>query len=138
MFENLQKTIESFIGKYGTATLIQYLSDYQNFNSKENYDYINCVINTVVSVSSINKNELFDIQNCKSKVVDARRYVVYFISIEKQLPNKILTTLFNCKIRTIYKYKREIKDRLENHHIYKEFTQNHQILKEKINVSTKH
>lgn len=138
-FDNLQRTIETFIGDYGTETLIQYLNDFERLSMKSNYKYIENVCESVIRCYKTNRKSLLDIKNRAPEVVDARRQVVNFIIFEKKLPSKLITTLFQCQLGTVYKYKREVKDRLENKHIYKEFTINYVLLKKTIsNVSTRH
>ena len=136
MFENLQKTIDTFIGEFGTETLIQYLQDFQHINSKSYYKYIAEVCKEVSVYCKVKENQVLNIKNTDRDVVDARRHIVYFITIHIDLPNQIITKLFNCKIRTVYKYQREIKDRLENKNIYKEYHIMFNNLKQKINVPT--
>lgn len=136
MFENLQKTIDSFIGIYGTETLIQYLENFEQLHSKKYYTYIENLCKEVAILCEVKQNSILDINNTNRNVVDARRHIVYFITIDLKLPNKIITTLFNCKLRTVYKYQREVKDRLRNKHIYKEYSKIHNQIKKEINVPT--
>ena len=138
MFENLQKTIDTFIGDYGTETLIQYLKDFEKLTSSTNYLYIETVCEKVSLVCSVDKQSIFDVNNLKPEAVDARRHIVYFVTVYKNLPNNIITTLFNCKLRTVYKYQREVKDRMDNLNIYKEYNSQYQQIKSSIDVSTKH
>lgn len=139
MFENLQKTIDTFIGDYGTETLIEYLKDYEKLNTHSNYKYIDTVCKTVCDVCSVPKKSILDIRNVNFKVVDARRHIVYFLTMDKKLPNKVITTLFKCKLQTVYNYKRDVRERMQNLHIYKDFKTDYEQIKVSItNVSTEH
>jgi hypothetical protein len=138
MFENLQRTIDSFIGDYGTEALIQYLKDFELLNGGNNYKYIDTICALVSQICSVDKYAIFDINNLKPEAVDARRHIVYFVTIYKKLPNKIITALFNCKIRTVYKYQREVKDRIQNLHIYKEYKNQYEQILNAANVSAKY
>lgn len=139
MFENLQKTIDTFIGDYGTETLIQYLKDYQKLNISSNYKYIETVCKSVSIACDIPQNSMLDINNLNYKAVDARRHIVYFLTMDKSLPNKVITTLFKCKLQTVYNYKRDVKERMVNYHIFKDFKKQYEQIKNIIdNVSAKH
>ena len=131
-FQQLQEQIDSFIGDFGTETLILYLKNFKKNNPEQDYDFFTTLLSVVNEVYSINKKQILDMSSKKPAVVDARRQLVYFITEVKELPNDFITTWFGCQLRTVYKYKTESKQMLEDKHIYKQFNSENEIIKNKI------
>jgi hypothetical protein len=131
-YQQLQKQIDSFIGDFGTETLIQYLQSFKKNNPEQDYDFFDSLLRIVNEVYSTNKSQICDMSNKKPTVVDARRQLVYFITEVKKLPNDFVTTWFSCQLRTVYKYRKESSDRLCEKHIYKQFNSENEIINSKI------
>ena len=120
-FKLLQKQIDSFIGDYGSETLINYLQDFKKNNPEKDYEYFNVLLSVVLKMYNVSKSQILDMNNLKPPVVDARRQLVYFITLEKGLPNAFITNWFGCKLRSVYRYQKEVKERLIEKKIYKHF-----------------
>lgn len=117
----LQKQIDSFIGDYGSETLIHYLQDFKKNNPEKDYEFCNILLSAVLEMYKVSKSHILDMNNLKPPVVDARRQLVYFITNQKGLPNAFITNWFGCKIRTVYRYQKEVQERLIDKKIYKYF-----------------
>tara|TARA_R110001632_G_scaffold207259_4_gene331268 strand:+ start:1829 stop:2218 length:390 start_codon:yes stop_codon:yes gene_type:complete len=121
-YKELQLQLDSFIGKFGTLALLKYLSNYQNMSSNDLKDFENVVL----SICKIYKLSIKEVQNIKiqkSKNVDARRILIYFLVCKKNYEIGFLSSWLNCTKRTIYKYKDEAIYREQNPKIFKNFNE---------------
>jgi len=129
----LERKIDEFIGSFGTETLIKYLDEFCQNNPSKDYVYIRDLVDSVISVYGVTKPQIKDMDNKKPNVVDARRQLVYFTTIARDLSTKFITTWFNCEPRTVYKYQKEVKERLTEKQFYKKFNSENEIITKKIN-----
>jgi hypothetical protein len=130
----LERKLDEFIGSFGTETLIKYLDEFCLNNPAQDYVFIQKLLDEVLTTYCIKKGDISNMDNKKPNVVDARRQLVFFTTMNKNLGTKFITTWFNCEPRTVYKYQKEVKERLTQKQFYKDFNTENELITKNLNI----